>query len=167
MNRQWKVTVPAVISLVMVLLVAGCITNPDDDDDDGPAEGLILIVDFQGFDTDTFPDQRVEWNRGDGEDWVEVKEERPEGTYYIINDLTASDTLDILGAAAEATGIHVQHHVEFQGAFIDSIDGIVNGQDGHYWSYYINGEYGLVSADSADLNNGDELRWVFMGNPFG
>jgi len=156
-----------ILTIVMMVLAAGCIIDPEGGGDDEPARDLTLIIDFEGYDTDTFPDQRVEWNRGDGEDWVEVKEVRPEGTYYIINDLTASDTLDILGAAAEATGIHVQHHVEFQGAFVDSIDGIVNGRDGHYWSYYINDEYGLVSADLADLEDGDEVRWLYMGNPFG
>ena len=70
-------------------------------------------------------------------------------------------------AAAEATGIDIQHHVESQGAFVDSIDGVVNGLEGHYWSYYVNDEYGLVAANDADLSEGDTVRWVYMGNPFG
>ena len=66
-----------------------------------------------------------------------------------------------------ATGIVSVSHVESQGAFVDSIDGVVNGVEGHYWSYYINDEYGLVSADTAELEDGDVVRWVYMGNPFG
>jgi hypothetical protein len=109
----------------------------------------------------------VEWNPdGDG-GWTRVTEARPDDAYYSINGLAATDALDILSAAAKATGIQIVHHVESQGAFVDSIDGVVNGRDGHYWSYYINGDYGLVAADAADLSDGDEVRWVYMGNPFG
>jgi hypothetical protein len=151
----------------MVLLVAGCISGPNGDDGDRSARDVTLIIDFQGFEPHTFPGQRVEWNLGEGEEWTEVKEERPAGAYYIVNDLTASDALDILVAGEAATGVPARSHVESQGAFIDSIDGIVNGRSGHYWSYYINDEYGLVSADKADLSDGDVVRWIYMGNPFG
>ncbi len=153
--------------MALVLLVAGCITAPPDGDDESPAKDLTLIIDFQGFDPDTFPDQRVEWNLTVGEEWADVLEERPEGAYYIINDLTASDALDVLASATRATGVPTEHHTESQGAFVDSIDGIVNGRDGHYWSYYINDEYGLVAANDAHLSDGDVVRWVYMGNPFG
>ena len=102
-----------------------------------------------------------------GGEWVKVREDRPEGAYYVINNLTASNALDVLKAADLATGITIEHHVESMGAFVDSIDGVVNGRDGHYWSYYINDDYGLTSADSAALTDGDEVRWLYMGNPFG
>ena len=156
-----------ILLMVMMVLTAGCIVTPEEGDDDEPARDVTLIIDFEGYDPDTFSGQRVEWNLDVGGEWVEVREDRTEGAYYVINDLTASNALDILGAAAEATGIHVQHHVESMGAFVDSIDGVVNGRDSHYWSYYINDEYGLTSADSATLSDGDEVRWLYMGNPFG
>lgn len=167
MEGRWS-GAKQILPIIMVLLVAGCITTTNgDDDEDGLAKDITLIIDFEGFDPASFPDQRAEWNLNEGDEWTLVKEERPEGAYYVINDLTTTDALDVLGAAAEATGIHVQHHVESQGAFVDSIDGIVNGRDGHYWSYYINDEYGLVAANDADLSDGDVVRWVYMGNPFG
>jgi len=64
-------------------------------------------------------------------------------------------------------GNDVEHHMEPMGAFVESVDGVENGRDGHYWSYYVNGDYGTVAADSKDLEDGDVVRWVFMGNPFG
>jgi hypothetical protein len=153
------------MSIVTVLLVTGCLSSPDGDD--GPAKDITLIIDFEGFDPDTYPDERVEWNVDTVGDYDRKTEERAEGAYYVINDLAATDALHILEVAEDATGIPTIFHMEAQGAFVDSIDGIVNGQDGHYWSYYINDEYGLVSADTADLEDGDEVRWVYMGNPFG
>ncbi|UCC93034.1 MAG: DUF4430 domain-containing protein [Thermoplasmata archaeon] len=156
----------AVLAVVAVLLVSGCLTTSNGDDD-VPAKDITLIIDFEGFDPDTFPDQRVEWTKGDGAQHTIDREDRVEGALYIVNDLEATDALDVLAAAEEATGVSAVFHIEAQGAFVDSIDGIVNGRDGHYWSYYVDGEYGLVSADSADLENGDLVRWVYMGNPFG
>lgn len=155
-----------VASIVIVLLATGCISSPGGDDG-GPAEDITLVIDFEGFDPDSFPDQRVEWSRAEGGAYGDVREERPEGAYYVVNDLEASDALDALVAAEGATGIASVHHVESQGAFVDSIDGVANGMDGHYWSYYVNDEYGLVSANAADLEDGDVVRWVYMGNPFG
>jgi hypothetical protein len=162
----WKGLVP-VVTVVMALLIAGCITFPDEDEDIEGAMDVTLIIDFEGFDPDTFPDQRVEWNVDTVGDYDKRQEPRAEGAYYVVNDLVASDALDVLTEAERVTGIAIRHHVESQGAFVDSIDGIVNGLDGHYWSYYINDEYGLVSADAADLDDGDEVRWTYMGNPFG
>ena len=162
----WAATA-TIISMAMVLLAAGCIAPGGDLDDDPPAVDVTLIIDFEGFDPDTFPDQRVEWELTGDDVWTEVKVDRPDGAYYVINDLTATDALDVLTAAAEATGVEIQYHVESQGAFVDSIDGIVNGRDGHYWSYYVENEYGLVAANDADLTDGDTVRWVYMGNPFG
>jgi hypothetical protein len=163
---SWTLSLP-VLLIVMMILSAGCITTPQGGDDDELARDITLIIDFEDFDPDTHSGQRVEWKLDVGGEWVKVLEDRTEGAYYVINNLTALNALDVLRAADLATGIPIEHHVESMGAFVDSIDGVVNGRDGHYWSYYINGEYGLVSADSADLDDGDEVRWLFMGNPFG
>ncbi len=156
-----------VLTVVMALLVTGCITLPNGGENEGQAEDITLVIEFEDFDPDSFPDQRVEWDPdGDG-GWTRVTQERPDNALYVITGLKASDALDVLSAASKASGIDVQHHVESQGAFVDSIDGVVNGRNGHYWSYYIDGDYGLVAADAADLSDGDEVRWVYMGNPFG
>ena len=167
MERRGNAIIPAVLGLAAMLLVAGWLGGPEDDGSDEPAEDVTLIIDFEGFDPDTFPGQRVEWDMDVGGEWVKVSEDRTEGAFYVISNLTASNALDILVAADLVTGIPIEHHVESMGAFIDSIDGVVNGREGHYWSYYINDEYGLVSADAADLDDGDEVRWLYMGNPFG
>ena len=158
----------ALPALLAILLVAGCLGGPRDDGPSVDATDVTLIVDFEGFDGDSFPGRLAEWDMdADTGRWVRVDEQRSEGAYYIVRDLTASDALDALRSMTEATGVPFGHHTESQGAFVDSIDGVANGKDGHYWSYYINGEYGLVSADTAGLDDGDTVRWVYMGNPFG
>ena len=75
-------------------------------------------------------------------------------------------TVDALVAAADAANLEVVHHKESMGAFVDSVDGVENGEDGHWWSYYVNDEYGQLAADRADVDDGDEVRWVYMGSPF-
>lgn len=148
-----------------VLLFAGCITPGGDDG--GSAHDVMLTIDFEDFSPDTNPGKTVLWNRTDGGGWESVTEDRPRGTVYMVMGLEAGNVLEALATASDVTDVPVVSHFEGQGAFVDSIDGVENGQDGHYWSYYVNDEYGLVSADAANLDDGDAVHWVYMGNPFG
>jgi hypothetical protein len=96
-----------------------------------------------------------------------VTESTDGDTVYTVHNVTGLSVLDVLLAAAQAAGIDVEHHTESLGAFVDSIDGIENGRDDHAWSYYVNGEYGTVASSRAIVEDGDVVRWVYLGNPFG
>lgn len=52
------------------------------------------------------------------------------------------------------------------GVFIESINGIKNGDDGKSWLYYVNGILGDVSADKKVLKDGDAVEWRFEKAPF-
>lgn len=61
--------------------------------------------------------------------------------------------------------ILLEHHeVDYKesemGVFINAIDGIKN-EGGHFWIYLINGAPGKVSADKAEVSEGDTIEWRY------
>jgi hypothetical protein len=157
----------ALAVLVPALVLSGCLSG--NGNGDPPDVGFIQVtIEFGQYDPDTHPEKVALWTPdGDGGWEVRTEEAGDNGTLYIFFELNASTVLDALLTAADASGIEVRHHTEPMGAFVDSIDGVENGRDGHFWSYYLNGEYGTVGADQVDLDSGDKVRWVYLGSPVG
>jgi len=52
------------------------------------------------------------------------------------------------------------------GMFINSINGFASGDDNKYWQYWVNNEYGTVSADKHTLEEGDVILWKFTASRF-
>jgi len=52
------------------------------------------------------------------------------------------------------------------GVFINSINGKSSGHDNKYWQYWVNNEYGQVSADKYKLEQGDVIMWKFTSSRF-
>jgi hypothetical protein len=155
------------VALLPILLLAGCIGGPDDSNG-AQEEGVTLIIDFEGFEPETHPWKRAVWSPDGEGNWSLSLEDPPKnGTVYYVLNVTAATVLDALVEAGRVTGVEVMDHRESMGAFVDSIDGVENGRDGHYWSYYLNDEYGVEASNKAAISDGDEVRWVYMGNPFG
>ncbi len=48
-------------------------------------------------------------------------------------------------------------------AFIIEIDGVKNNVDkpNYYWIYYVNGKYAAVGTSDFNLEDGDEIKWVY------
>ena len=157
----------AVVAVVLVATLAGCIQSGPVDGDGAHEDGVTLVIDFEGYDPDGMPGKLATWSPdGEGE-WVLVSEDTSDGTVYTVNNVTGTSVLDVLLAASEAAGFGVDHHLEGMGAFVDAVDGVENDVDDHHWSYYVNGEYGSISSDRAVVEDGDTVRWVYLGNPFG
>ena len=155
------------VVVLIATVLAGCIQFDPDDGDGAKEDGVTLVIDFEGFDPDTLPGTEATWSP-DGEGrWDLVSESTSGDTVYTVKNVTGISVLDVLLAAAEAAGIEVDHHIESMGAFVDGIDGLENGLDDHHWSYYVNGEYGTVASDRVTVEDGDTVRWVYLGNPFG
>jgi len=53
------------------------------------------------------------------------------------------------------------YYGQYDSILIDSIAGVVNGEESNYWQYWINGEYGIVGADRQPLNDNDTVEWKF------
>jgi len=155
-----------VVAILLAVVFAGCI-QPGPDGDGAREDGVTLVIDFEGFDPDTLPGMKVNWSPDGKGAWDLFSEATDGDTVYTVHNVTGTSVLDVLLAAADVTGIEVGHHTESMGAFVDRIDGIENGRDEHHWSYYVNGGYGTVASDRYTVEDGDTVRWVYMGNPFG
>ena len=156
----------AMAVIIVAAILSGCIVAPDQGD--GAEEGgVIVIIDFEGFDPETHPGERAVWTPDGDLTWSVELEQRNEGALYLVHNITGSTVLDVLLRAAEVTGLDVLYEDQAMGAFVNSIDGIENGREDHHWSYYLNDEYGQIASDKAYVEDGDEVRWLYMGNPFG
>ncbi|MCK5332718.1 DUF4430 domain-containing protein [Candidatus Parcubacteria bacterium] len=77
---------------------------------------------------------------------------------YTLNDISIKST--VFDITKENTELEYNNNYNF-GVFIESINGVKNGDEGKYWQYYINGMLGEVAADKKDLKSGDEIEWKF------
>lgn len=85
-----------------------------------------------------------------------------EKSYELGNISKKSTVLDIL-----KKNIEIEYNNNYSyGVFIESINGIKNGDDGKYWQYYINNTLGDVAADKKILKEGDNVEWRFEEVPF-
>jgi len=60
--------------------------------------------------------------------------------------------------------IKTTYYSGFDSLLVDTIGDKTGGQDGKYWSYYLNEEYGMVGADKQVVNSGDIIEWKFEGS---
>jgi hypothetical protein len=148
-----------------VSVLSGCLQEPSGD---GRAVTVTLRVEFAPEAPSAYTGNVTEWTPDVHGNWSVATRNSTDGkAVYIVHDLTAGTALDALLAGASVAGFEVRHHSESMGAFVDAIAGVENGHSGHYWSYYVNGEYGTVSSDRADLSGSDAVRWVYLGSPMG
>ncbi len=66
--------------------------------------------------------------------------------------------------ALEASGMEIVASDSTYGKFIESINGVTNGDAGSQsgWIYQVNGEDIMESADSAEVNDGDTVTFTFI-----
>jgi hypothetical protein len=58
------------------------------------------------------------------------------------------------------------YYEQFDSILVDSINGVINGYDGKYWQYYVNGNIPMIGADKYIVNNGDYVEWRFEIIPY-
>jgi hypothetical protein len=163
------------VALAVVLVatsLVGCLQGPEDGD--GEPVSVTLRVEFGPEDPSIHAGQVTEWTPDGRGNWtlaslVNATDGR---AVYVVRGLNASTTLGALLAGASAAGFEVGLHTESMGSFVDSIAGVDNGHDDHYWVYYVGdgsdrGEFGSVSSDRAGVSAGDVVTWVYQGNPVG
>ena len=158
-------TMLAAVLLLAASALPGCLQEPSGG---GSAVTVTLRVEFAPEAPSVHAGDVTEWAPDGHGNWSLTSRNATDGkAVYIVHDLTAGTALGALLAGATAAGFEARHHSEPMGAFVDSIAGVENGRSGRYWSYYVNGEYGTVSSDRADLSDGDTVRWVYLGSPVG
>ncbi|MDD5032215.1 MAG: DUF4430 domain-containing protein [Patescibacteria group bacterium] len=79
------------------------------------------------------------------------------------------DGMTVFELLREETGqanIFLQTEMYNFGIFIEMIGDKKNGQDGKYWTYYVNGNFAPVAADKFKLKAGDRIEWKFGKSSF-
>lgn len=49
----------------------------------------------------------------------------------------------------------------YESVFVNSINSTQNGENGMWWQYYVNDEYGEVGCDRKEIFDGDIVKWMF------
>lgn len=78
-----------------------------------------------------------------------------------LNNSATVYSLLMKGAEENNFTVSTTYYPQYQSYFINSIAGVKN-ENGKYWQYWINGEYGEVSANLQKLKNGDVVEWKFI-----
>ena len=73
---------------------------------------------------------------------------------------------DVLKNKAEELGLDLKTEQYDFGIFIKAINGVENGADKKYWTYYVNGQLPMVSSDKNTINSGDKIEFKFEKSPF-
>ncbi len=80
-----------------------------------------------------------------------IENPRPTDVYHSLLDTAANHNLQIEAHNYEGWGDG--------GIYIESINGIKNGQDGYFWEYIVNGKIPDVSVEKFQLHSGDMIEW--------
>jgi hypothetical protein len=71
--------------------------------------------------------------------------------------------VEFLHEAAQALNISIEevYYSSYHSYFVSGINRVVNGDDGLYWQYYVNGSFPLVGCSQYVLHDGDMVEWRF------
>lgn len=90
-----------------------------------------------------------------------------DGSVLRLEHVTTSNRT-VFGALMEAARpchgnftVRWTYWAQYDSVLVDEINGIRNGEDGRYWQYWVNGEYGNVGADRYVLKGGEVVEWRF------
>ncbi len=82
---------------------------------------------------------------------------------YMDVETLNNTVFSFLTECSKEVGFNVDY-TEWQGydaVFVNSINGTHNGENGMWWQYYVNGEYGDLGADRKEIFDGDLVEWRF------
>ncbi|MEA2054848.1 MAG: DUF4430 domain-containing protein [Candidatus Thermoplasmatota archaeon] len=89
------------------------------------------------------------------------------GTVWTYPNISvAGSNATVFGLLMEAAhegrfNVEYTYYGQYDSIFVDSIAGIVNGEENNYWQYWMNGEYGIVGADKQPVGDNDDIEWKF------
>lgn len=80
----------------------------------------------------------------------------------------AGNVYDVLIEAAENYDFQVEvtYYGQYGSYFIKKIGSKTNGEDGRYWSYYLNDQYGSLGANLQKVRDNDKIEWKFELSQF-
>lgn len=93
--------------------------------------------------------------------WAAATPKIPNEDIFLIAEKTTTP-LELLKNA----GFSVETKEYSFGVMIESINGQRNGEGKKYWTYYVNGEMPMISADKQEVKSGDKVEFKFAPSPF-
>ena len=94
----------------------------------------------------------------------------PEGSYCIVVSTIEIETGNTVEMVTVATLDEYQfgHEIELQtlGTFLKDVDDAEGGTDGRWWSYDLNGGYGMTGIGDQMVEPGDHIDWHFDAGQF-
>jgi len=88
-------------------------------------------------------------------------------TYVNVNTDNATVADFLLECASYYNfDVKVEYWRGYDSYFIESINGIENGEDGKYWQFYVDGKYADVGCSKYILHNNDVVEWRFESSPW-
>lgn len=84
--------------------------------------------------------------------------------------VSVADNATVLDALTEATGAYglrvESKSYGSMGTLVNTIGDLTGGQDGKYWSYYVNGQAATVAVDQQLVKPGDRIEFRFEKSSF-
>lgn len=133
-----KVAVGAVVGGLMVLSFAGTATQINENSDiwldqaDTTSVKITILGD--------------EWKIEDN-----IIAQRDSTVYSLLKRCSTQN-----GFSVEST-----YYEEYDSRLLTSIKGDINGENGNYWQYFVNGELPELGCDKYHVSNGDHIAWKF------
>lgn len=75
-------------------------------------------------------------------------------------NITVADFLDECAAALNVS-VQKEYWKGYNSYFVSGIHGVVNGDEGRYWQYYVNGQFPTVGCSQYILQDNDTVEWRF------
>ena len=135
-----------ILLLIIVILVAG---------------GFLLF--YNNFEQPA-PEEGAENNEENIFLTIDGGEKAPQSA--IIDFKEGMTAFGVLEDKARELGLTLKTSSFDIGIMVEAIGDKVNGQDGKYWLYYINGEMPMVAADKREIKAGDRVEFKFEKSPF-
>lgn len=81
--------------------------------------------------------------------------------HFIVSE--SQTVMDVLYELAEKHNVLIesQYEAAFDSTIITSIQEDINGDNGYYWQYMVNGESPITGADTIFVSNGDSILWHY------
>ncbi len=85
---------------------------------------------------------------------------------YKINYASSSTVFSVLQEIGQKENFAITYkNYPEMGVLVESVGGVVNGQDDKYWQYWVNDALGDVASEKKILKAGDKVEWKFDISP--
>jgi hypothetical protein len=124
---------------------------------------VLIIFSFTGSTLAT-PNQTDIWLEDASQTSVTIT---VKGSSWELSDqfvlVEESSVLEVLEFLSKTHDIMVKTSYDetYKATLIVSIQNDINGEDGYYWQYLVNGEAPMTGADNTFVSNGDSITWYF------